>query len=204
MQNKMDEAVCQSTSRRVRVIQVSHGTIWCHGHLHPCILGIKHYHFKFTHTLNWCKWLYKEKEGTVAIHSALEHYIQDLELKVIFSTGLEKVIVDKKFSDEYRSKNLTNPLKLHYSTTCSLQSTKQIIEQEKVQMARWAAACRWNGAFSCFVGWSQKQETQPGSQQPSPQERAARLDKKILEMLWCLTRFIKQLFVSHIGLLTSM
>lgn len=83
----MDEAVCQSRSRRVQVIQVSHGTTWCHCHLHSCILGIKHYHFKFTHTLNQCKWLYKEKEGIVATY-----YIQDLELKAIFSTGLGKVI----------------------------------------------------------------------------------------------------------------
>ena len=43
------------------------------------------------------------------IHSDLEHYIQDLELKTIFSTGLRKVIDDKKFSYEHRSKNLTNP-----------------------------------------------------------------------------------------------
>lgn len=43
------------------------------------------------------------------IHSDLEHDIQDLELKAIFSTGLGKVIDDKKFSDERRSKNLTKP-----------------------------------------------------------------------------------------------
>lgn len=106
---KMDEAVCQSTSRRVRVTQVSQGTIWCHGHLHPCILGIKHYHFKFTHTLNWWKWLYKEKEGRAEIHSDLELYIQDLELNGVFSTGQGNVTGDQKFSDECRSKNLTNP-----------------------------------------------------------------------------------------------
>lgn len=199
----MDEAVCQSTSRRVQVIQVSHGTIWCHGHLHPCILVIKHYHFEFTHALNWCKWLYKEKEGTVVMHSDLKHYIQDLELKAISSRGLGKVIDNIKVQWWMQKQESDKPLKLHYSTTCSFQSTKQNIEQEKVQMTRWAAACRWNGASSYFVGWSQKRDP-TGLSGTFSSRKSARLEKNILNMLWCLTCFIKQLFVSYIGLFTSM
>lgn len=59
----------------------------------------------------------------------LQRYLQDLELKGIFSTGLGKVI------DEHRSKNLRPPLILHSSPTCSFHSTKQIKEQEKGQSA---------------------------------------------------------------------
>jgi len=103
-----------------------------------------------------------------------------------------------------QKKESDKPPKLHYSTTCTSHSTKQIIEQEQVQTARWAAACRWYGASSDFVGCSQKQETPLGSQELSPLERAASVENNILEMLWCLTHFIQQLFLSYICLFTSM
>lgn len=186
MQNKMDEEVCQSTSRRVRVIQVSHGTIQCHGHLHPCIPGIKHYHFKFTHTLNWGKLLYKEKGGTVVIHSDLEHDIQDLESKAIFSTGLGIVIDDKKFSDECRSKNLTNPsncitvLHVVFKALTKSQSRRRYRREDEHQHA--------GETVLPPTSLAEVRNKRPplGSRKPSPQERAARLEKNILEMLWCL------------------
>lgn len=45
----------------------------------------------------------KKKGGNSCDPSDLQHYLQDLELKGIFSTGLGKVI------DEGRSKNLRTP-----------------------------------------------------------------------------------------------
>lgn len=49
-----------------------------------------------------------QKEGTATIHSDLENFVQGLKLKGIFSTGLGKIIDDKKLSDERRGKNLTD------------------------------------------------------------------------------------------------
>lgn len=146
---------------------------------------VKHYQFKFAHTSNWRKWWHREKEGTAVIHLTYQCYLQDLQQR------------PRRSHRWMQKQESESPLKLHSSPTCSFQSTKQIREQEKGQSAGWAGACRWNGASSYFAGWSQKQETPLGSQELSHQGRTARLEKDILEMLWCLTYFIRQPFVQH-------
>lgn len=133
----------------------------------------------------------QRKGGDSCDSSDLQRHLQDLELKGIFSIGLGKVI------DECRSKNLRTPSNCIPVLHVAFHSTKQIIEQEKGQSAEWAGECRWNGASFYFAVWSQKQETPLGSQEFSHQGRTVRLEKDILEMLWCLTYFIRQPFVDH-------
>lgn len=152
---------------------------------------VKHYHFKFAHTANWRKWWHKKKRReqlwsvwptTLPPRPRTEGHLQHRPRK----------------SHRWRQKQESeNPLKLYSSPTCSFHSTKQVKEQEKGWSAGWVGACRWNGAFSYFAGWSQKQETPLGSQEFSHQGRTARSEKDILEMLWCLTCSIRQPFVEH-------
>lgn len=133
----------------------------------------------------------QRKGGDSCDSSDLQRYLQDLELKGIFSTGLGKVI------DESRSKNLRAPSScipvLHVALTALSKSEsrrKDSQQDEQVHAGEMVLP-------PTLLAEVRKQETPLGSQELSHQGRPAGLEKDILEMLWCLTYFIRQPFVEH-------